>query len=219
MGWRVATWTCILATLAGVLRPVGGFAPPLSCRRVGVSCGGRQCDLRAPARAKSPRVPLRAPRLLMQEGEPEGLSDADISGLLARVSAAKDRVQTLPVCILDATLPRQRLEFATSDKSFLALIAHCREAAGGDGRGKFGMLGPFLSRRYLSWHCTPFFSASRSKALVIPCVGSGRACSRSTPDVSLTFRCLLPITRCGPLEPSHHAAGHRGRNHEGGRAA
>ena len=135
----------ILATFAGVLRPVGGFSPPLSSRSVGVSCGGRQCDLRAPARSKSPREPSRAPRLLMQEGEPEGLSDADISGLLARVSAAKDRVQTLPVCILDATLPRQRLEFATSDKSFLALIAHCREAAGGDGLGKFGMLGSFLS--------------------------------------------------------------------------
>jgi len=77
----------------------------------------------------------------MQGDEAGGMSDADISGLLARVSAAKDRVQDLPLCVLDATLPLQRLEFASDDKSFNALLDHCKEAAGGDDFGKFGMLG------------------------------------------------------------------------------
>merc|ERR1719238_1757010 len=74
----------------------------------------------------------RGARLRMQaEGDEAGLSDAEISGLLARVSAAKGRVQTMPICVLDCMLPRQRLEFATSDNSFKALLQHCKDAAGG----------------------------------------------------------------------------------------
>ena len=84
----------------------------------------------------------RGARLRMQaEGDEAGLSDAEISGLLARVSAAKGRVQTMPICVLDCMLPRQRLEFATSDNSFKALLQHCKDAAGGQDLGRFGMLG------------------------------------------------------------------------------
>ena len=84
----------------------------------------------------------RGARLRMQaEGDEAGLSDAEISGLLARVSAAKGRVQTMPICVLDCMLPRQRLEFATSDDSFKALLQHCKDAAGGQDLGRFGMLG------------------------------------------------------------------------------
>jgi hypothetical protein len=97
------------------------------------------------------RAGLRAPRrshrvwpglgLRMNADESGGLSDSDLSGLLARVAAAKEHVQTIPLCVLDAMLPRQRLEFATNDKSFKALLEYCKESAGGGDLGKFGMLG------------------------------------------------------------------------------
>ena len=62
-------------------------------------------------------------------------------GYLREFSATKGRVATIPICILDATLPRQRLEFAADDPSFSALLQYCKEMAGGEGLGKLGMLG------------------------------------------------------------------------------
>jgi hypothetical protein len=94
--------------------------------------------------AKRPRLmqPFPRPCLCMKMTDDSGgLSDADIAGLLARVSATKGRVATIPICILDATLPRQRLEFAADDPSFSAMLQYCKEMAGGEGLGKFGMLG------------------------------------------------------------------------------
>lgn len=58
------------------------------------------------------------------------------------------------MCVLDATLPRQRLEFATADKSFSAMLAHCKERAGGDGLGTFGMLGVDRANRKMMRHGT-----------------------------------------------------------------
>lgn len=184
--YKADTWVCILTTAACALHLVGGFTPPGStppfASRIGVISLRRQCDLRLqfPA-ARSLRKHARTLRLLMLDGDSEGLSDADISGLLARVSAAKDRVQTLPLCVLDATLPRQRLEFVTQDKSFLALLAHCRVAAGGDGLGKFGMLGQCQSRPYslLLLHKTLPCSA---RVCPLSCSSAG-----SLPGLSVTF--------------------------------
>jgi Lon protease-like protein len=140
------------AALLGALQPVGGFTVPLAGGRAGGAALARTAQRRGRAAAAGPRL-----RMQQAQGGPEpeeGLSEADISGLLARVSAAKDRVQMLPVCVLDATLPRQRLEFATQDTSFLALLAHCKVAAGGEGLGKFGMLGVDRVNRAIMRHGT-----------------------------------------------------------------
>jgi hypothetical protein len=141
-----AAWVIVLlATFFDSAAHTAAFAPSASTAFRSVydsaACAhsGRQ-GWRAPWKSERKR---QGAQRLRSSADPEGggLSDADISGLLARVSAAKDRVQTLPVCVLDATLPKQRLEFATDDMSFSALLAYCKSAAGGDGLGKFGMLG------------------------------------------------------------------------------
>ena len=127
-------------TLLQVVVAVGtgnavAFAPqqPL-CRSARRGTG--ICLAQNVAKSRASPCPLR-----MAGGEKGGMSDADLQGLLARVSAVKDRVQTLPLCVLDATLPLQRLEFATDDTSFQALLAGCKQRAGGSDLGTFGMLG------------------------------------------------------------------------------
>lgn len=137
--------------------------------------------------AKRPRLmkPIPRPCLRMTENS-GGLSDADIAGLLARVSATKGRVATIPICILDATLPRQRLEFAADDPSFSALLQYCKEMAGGEGLGKLGMLGklPYIRDVLMNQIFVRF----------------RRICK------SVSF---LPI-RCGPYKSLHYAARQRG---------
>lgn len=139
---RCAHWVLLLATFFDSAAHTAAFAPSTAFRSFHQNSAfipsGSLLPLACPR-----RLPARTVRLRMaaEESQAGGLSDADISGLLARVSAAKDRVQTMPLFVLDATLPRQRLQFATDDISFSALLAYCKEAAGGDGLGKFGMLG------------------------------------------------------------------------------
>ena len=106
---------------------LAAFAPRLGCPAARAASAVSHRSLGCPTlRCQRPKRPVRMGEEAGGEEASGGLSDADISGLLARVSAAKDRVQTLPVCVLDATLPRQRLEFATADKSFSALLEHCK---------------------------------------------------------------------------------------------
>lgn len=78
---------------------------------------------------------------LRMAAEGEGLSDSDLAGLLKRVAQAKDNVSEIPIVILDAILPRQRLGFATADPVFRKLIDDAKARADGEGLGCFGMLG------------------------------------------------------------------------------
>ncbi len=129
------SWATLLQVAAVGTATAVAFSPqqPLcgsTRRKTGI------CLAQHVAKSRASPCPLR-----MAGGEKGGMSDADLQGLLARVSAVKDRVQTLPLCVLDATLPLQRLEFATDDTSFQALLAGCKQRAGGSDLGTFGMLG------------------------------------------------------------------------------
>ena len=124
-------------------------APPHGAARIGCLRSVRDRNGLAGRRVAGPR--LRATRrvpcaLRMAEGDAGGMTDDDMKALLARVSAVKDRVQTVPLCVLDATLPLQKLEFATDDTSFQALLEGCKERAGGSDLGRFGMLGAHALR-------------------------------------------------------------------------
>jgi hypothetical protein len=51
--------------------------------------------------------------------------DAFIAGLMNRVGDLKSRQLELPIVVLDATLPNQRLAISTSDQAFREMIEYC----------------------------------------------------------------------------------------------
>ena len=51
--------------------------------------------------------------------------DAFIAGLMNRVGDLKSRQLELPIVVLDATLPNQRLAISTSDQAFREMIEWC----------------------------------------------------------------------------------------------
>ena len=51
--------------------------------------------------------------------------DAFIAGLMNRVGDLKSRQLKLPIVVLDATLPNQRLAISTSDQAFREMIEYC----------------------------------------------------------------------------------------------
>eukprot|EP00959_Pyramimonas_sp_CCMP1952_P372584 7802453-Pyramimonas_sp.AAC.1 len=56
-------------------------------------------------------------------GEPAGEGgELDLSSLFSRVAELKSRQAEIPICVLDAMLPRQRLKFKTQDKGFRSLV-------------------------------------------------------------------------------------------------
>ena len=76
--------------------------------------------------------------------------DAFLAGLMNRVDELKARQLELPIVVLDATLPNQRLAISTSDQAFREMIEWCGvkavEEAGGEQfddqrRGRFGIVG------------------------------------------------------------------------------
>jgi len=99
---------------------------PAGARTVSTGCMGRRRPLRL--------LPA-APRM-SAGGESEGLTDADMKGLMDRVCAMSGRVEVaeVPLLVLDAMLPGQHLNIDTTDPVFKALA----DAASS---GSFGMLG------------------------------------------------------------------------------
>ena len=76
--------------------------------------------------------------------------DAFMAGLMNRVDELKARQLELPIVVLDATLPNQRLAISTSDQAFREMIEWCGvkavEEAGDEQfddqrHGKFGIVG------------------------------------------------------------------------------
>ena len=76
--------------------------------------------------------------------------DAFLAGLMNRVDELKARQLELPIVVLDATLPNQRLAISTSDQAFREMIEYCGvkavEEAGDEQfddqrHGKFGIVG------------------------------------------------------------------------------
>jgi len=76
--------------------------------------------------------------------------DAFIAGLMNRVGDLKSRQLELPIVVLDATLPNQRLAISTSDQAFREMVEYCGvkavEEAGDEQfddtrHGKFGIVG------------------------------------------------------------------------------
>ena len=51
--------------------------------------------------------------------------DAFLAGLMNRVDELKARQLELPIVVLDATLPNQRLAISTSDQAFREMIEYC----------------------------------------------------------------------------------------------
>ena len=51
--------------------------------------------------------------------------DAFLAGLMNRVDELKARQLELPIVVLDATLPNQRLAISTSDQAFRGMIEYC----------------------------------------------------------------------------------------------
>jgi len=51
--------------------------------------------------------------------------DAFIAGLMNRVGDLKSRQLELPIVVLDATLPNQRLAISTSDQAFREMVEYC----------------------------------------------------------------------------------------------
>ena len=51
--------------------------------------------------------------------------DAFLAGLMNRVDELKARQLELPIVVLDATLPNQRLAISTSDQAFREMIEWC----------------------------------------------------------------------------------------------
>ena len=76
--------------------------------------------------------------------------DAFLAGLMNRVDELKARQLELPIVVLDATLPNQRLAISTSDQAFREMIEYCGvkavEEAGDEQfddtrHGRFGIVG------------------------------------------------------------------------------
>ena len=51
--------------------------------------------------------------------------DAFLAGLMNRVDELKARQLELPIVVLDATLPNQRLAISTSDQAFREMVEYC----------------------------------------------------------------------------------------------
>ena len=76
--------------------------------------------------------------------------DAFIAGLMNRVGDLKSRQLELPIVVLDATLPNQRLAISTSDQAFREMIEYCGVKAveeAGDEQFDDQRHGRFLRRR------------------------------------------------------------------------
>ena len=76
--------------------------------------------------------------------------DAFLAGLMNRVDELKARQLELPIVVLDATLPNQRLAISTSDQAFREMVEFCGvkavEEAGDEQfddtrHGRFGIVG------------------------------------------------------------------------------
>ena len=76
--------------------------------------------------------------------------DAFLAGLMNRVDELKARQLELPIVVLDATLPNQRLAISTSDQAFREMVEYCGvkavEEAGDEQfddqrHGRFGIVG------------------------------------------------------------------------------
>jgi hypothetical protein len=76
--------------------------------------------------------------------------DAFLAGLMNRVDELKARQLELPIVLLDATLPNQRLAISTSDQAFREMVEYCGvkavEEAGDEQfddtrHGRFGIVG------------------------------------------------------------------------------
>ena len=76
--------------------------------------------------------------------------DAFLAGLMNRVDELKARQLELPIVVLDATLPNQRLAISTSDQAFREMIEYCGVKAveeAGDEQFDDQRHGRFLRRR------------------------------------------------------------------------
>lgn len=77
-----------------------------------------------------------------EEASPDGNL---LSGLMGRVRDLSNRSTKIPVVVLDAMVPKQRLKFSTSDPSFTAMLeslARCNvpgDGEAGDATGSIGM--------------------------------------------------------------------------------
>ena len=72
---------------------------------------------------------LRARKTVLRASDDDAIDasspDAFIAGLMNRVGDLKSRQLELPIVVLDATLPNQRLAISTSDQAFREMIEYC----------------------------------------------------------------------------------------------
>ena len=78
----------------------------------------------------SPRQRINAQTVVLRASDEDDAIDASspdafIAGLMNRVGDLKSRQLELPIVVLDATLPNQRLAISTSDQAFREMIEYC----------------------------------------------------------------------------------------------
>jgi len=100
---------------------VNGFQTSISATKKFLlrqnTCPMMKKSVLSPASRVSVRPPS-LPLLRMMNSGQGGLSDEDINGLLSRVAQVKEKVEELPILVLDAMLPKQRLPIQTANPAF-----------------------------------------------------------------------------------------------------
>ena len=78
-------------------------------------------------RTNAPQQRTNAPTALRASDDAIDASspDAFLAGLMNRVDELKARQLELPIVVLDATLPNQRLAISTSDQAFREMVEYC----------------------------------------------------------------------------------------------
>ena len=128
----------------------------------GLSPGGGGSLGRLGRRHLSARSRMSAPMMAAAEGEAADDEDgADgeaaetseetpdgnlLSGLMGRVRDLSNRSTKIPVVVLDAMVPKQKLKFSTADPSFTAMLeslARCNVPGDGDAGDATGSIGMF----------------------------------------------------------------------------
>ncbi len=73
-------------------------------------------------RWREPRCRRRALEMGGDKPSESSFSEAEFKGLMQRVAATRSKIAELPLVVLDAMLPRQRLTFGTTDLGFRTMV-------------------------------------------------------------------------------------------------